>query len=85
MSVVVVESSELEKLVTRAVKQALFDFKSQPAPLLDVDGAAELLTLTREAVRTLAKRRQLPIIKLPNGKLRFDANDLLAWARGAAS
>jgi hypothetical protein len=52
--------------------------------LLDAAGAAELLSLTPEAVRTLAKRHKIPRVTLPNGRVRFEVDALLAWARDAS-
>lgn len=46
--------------------------------LLDVDQAAEHLTVTPRFVRTLVAERRVPFLKI--GKfIRFDINDLDAW------
>ena len=41
--------------------------------------AAEILCLTVRQVARLARRDDLPHVNLPNGELRFDADDLRAW------
>jgi len=50
------------------------------APLLDAQGAADLLNVPKSWVLSEARAGRVPHIKL--GKYtRFDADDLLAWAR----
>jgi hypothetical protein len=48
---------------------------------LDVEGAAEHLRLTANAVRGLVKRTQLPVHRTENGRLRFSATELDGWVR----
>jgi excisionase family DNA binding protein len=48
---------------------------------LDVEGAAEHLRLTANAVRGLVKRRQLPVHRTKNGRLRFSPAELDQWVR----
>jgi hypothetical protein len=50
--------------------------------LLDKHGAADLLSMTPEAVETLSKRHKLPRVALPNGRIRFERDALLRWAKG---
>ena len=47
--------------------------------LLCPSDAAAVLVLTSAQVRTLVRKRQLAFVELPNGEIRFDAADLLAW------
>jgi predicted DNA-binding transcriptional regulator AlpA len=62
--------------------------RSQPAPsssepwrLLDVDGVGEMLGRSRRTVHAYVKDRGLPYIRLDNGALAFDPDDVKAWAR----
>jgi hypothetical protein len=48
--------------------------------LLTETGAARLLALTSNEVRRLARRREIPIVELPNGEIRFDAAEIVRWA-----
>ncbi len=41
--------------------------------------AAEILALTPRHVAKLAKRGELPSVKLPGGEIRFDLDDLERW------
>lgn len=47
--------------------------------LIDADDAGRVLLLSARKVRTLARNGQLPHVILPNGELRFDPADLVAW------
>ena len=70
----------LAPLVEEAVQRAVAS-REEPVGFLDAAGAARFLSLSEDAVRTLAKRRKLPLVKLPNGRVRFEADALRAWAR----
>jgi excisionase family DNA binding protein len=50
------------------------------APLLDATGAAELLGVPRTWVLAQARADRIPHIRLGR-YVRFDADELLAWAR----
>jgi excisionase family DNA binding protein len=47
--------------------------------LLTDSEAADILRLTARQVLRLAKRGELPSVKLPNGETRFDSDDLRHW------
>lgn len=71
---------DLEQLSARIAEQ--LTPSSHIAPRwLDVSGAAQHLGLTENAIRGLVKRRQLPVHRTENGRLRFSANDLDEWVR----
>jgi len=72
----------LRPLVQEAVEAAIT--ARDRAGLLDAKGAAEFLSMTEEAIRTMGKRGKIPSIKLPNGTRRYEPDALLAWARGEA-
>jgi hypothetical protein len=48
---------------------------------LDVAGAAAHLGLTVNAIRGLVKRRQIPVHRTENGRLRFAVTELDQWVR----
>lgn len=48
---------------------------------LSVDGAADFLATTPSAIRSLVKRRQLPVHRAPNGRLLFYPRELEEWVR----
>jgi len=48
--------------------------------LLTETGAARLLALTTAQVRRLVAAGAVPVVELPNGEVRFDAEDLRRWA-----
>jgi hypothetical protein len=70
-------------LVEDAVARA-FAAREEPQGFLDVAAAARFLSLSEEAVRTLAKRHKIPRVTLPNGRVRFEVERLRDWARGAS-
>jgi hypothetical protein len=74
----------LTPLVDAAVEAALVA-RQEPQGFLDVAGAARFLSLSEEAVRTLAKRHRLPRVTLPNGRVRFEVEALRGWAKGDAT
>jgi hypothetical protein len=43
------------------------------------------LALTPAAIRSLRKRNEIPFVRLPNGQLRFDPEELRVWARSEAA
>jgi excisionase family DNA binding protein len=56
-----------------------------PAPAnagwVDVEGAASYLSMSPDAVRGLVKRRQIPLHRTENGRLRFSLTELDEWVR----
>ena len=52
---------------------------SDAKTLLTPSDAAAVLVLTPAEVNTLARKRQLPFVELPNGERRYDADDLQRW------
>lgn len=53
----------------------------QAPTLLTVDGVAELLNVTPNAVRQMVNRRQIPFIRLGSKRLRFDQDAIVAWVQ----
>jgi hypothetical protein len=49
--------------------------------LLDAEDAGRLLRMIPARVTRLAKRGQLPCVKLPDGELRYLEEDLARWVR----
>jgi excisionase family DNA binding protein len=75
------DARELEQIVREAVRDELRRMRASDE-LLDYDGAAQLLAVTPHALRALVKRRALPFVKLPTGRVRFEREPLLRWAKG---
>ena len=48
--------------------------------LIDAYAVARLLELTPRKVQTLVRNRTIPHLTLPTGEIRFDPDDLAAWA-----
>jgi len=79
------DTRELVSQIEAAFRKVLEEGVGDREPgLLDVKGAAEFLATTDDALRSMVKRKQVPVVRLPNGRLRFDPVDLNAWARGQA-
>ena len=76
----------LEALTERveALSAEVASLHGQGPAFLDKHQAAELLSLTPEAVETLSKRGKLPRVKFPNGAVRFERHALISWAKGEA-
>ena len=49
--------------------------------LLNPRQVSEMLRIPREDVEALARERRIPCIKLPNGAIRFDPDDIERWVR----
>ncbi len=79
-------SSVIDTAVERAVEAALCKTREPDDALLDAQGAADLLALTKQSIEMMSKRRShgLPFVKLPNGRIRFERAALLVWARSAS-
>ncbi len=78
---VLVEDERLCALIAEAVAQGLKARQVDPA-LLDAQGAADLLALTKQSVEMLSKRGQIPSVVMPNRRRRYERDVLLEWARG---
>ena len=52
---------------------------AHPVAWLDVDRAADYLSLSPGAVRAMVKREQLPVHRTPTGRLLFRPEELDAW------
>lgn len=75
----------LRPVIADEMTKALAALDGASEKLLDAAGAAELLSMSEEAIRTLAKRRQIPRVVLPTGRVRFEVDALLAWARSGGA
>jgi excisionase family DNA binding protein len=71
---------DIERLVAR-IASMLNQSSGRDDRWLDVEDAAEHLRLTANAVRGLVKRRQLPVHRTKNGRLRFSLTELDQWVR----
>jgi len=49
--------------------------------LLNPRQVSEMLRIPREDVEALAREGRIPCIKLPNGAIRFDPDDIDRWVR----
>jgi len=50
--------------------------------LLNPRQVSEMLRIPREDVEALAREGRIPHIRLPNGAMRFDPDDIDRWVRG---
>jgi len=84
VSVVVIDSGELEKLVTRAVERGVTAAlkASQPAAFLTIKEAAAESGYTEHALRSLIARETLPASRTANGRVRIERKALEAFMRG---
>ena len=73
----------LEELVREAVSEAVGATERPRQGWLDTEAASEYLSLTKDAVSTLAKRKRIPCCKAPNGRLLFHPDELDDWVRGS--
>ena len=51
----------------------------RPVGWLDVEGAADYLSMTAKAVRDAVAKSGLPVHRTPTGRLRFKPDELDAW------
>jgi excisionase family DNA binding protein len=58
--------------------------QSAPASYMSVATAAAYLDTTQAAIRSMVKRRELPVSRTPNGRLLFERDALDLWVRSAA-
>lgn len=82
MSIEETLAEALRPVLREELEKALDAHRGSPTKLLDAAGAAELLSLSVESVRTLSKRHVIPRVVLPNGRVRYRADELLRWGRG---
>jgi excisionase family DNA binding protein len=72
--------------IRRVFREELAAAQTGPSGFLDVDGAADFLSTTPGAIRSMVKRGQIPFERTPNGRLLFTREELDAWVRdGGAS
>lgn len=72
----------LEELVREAVRTELDARPATLTPWLDVEGAADYLATTRDAIYSAVKRGEFPVHRTPSGRLLFRAEELDAWVAG---
>jgi len=72
---------DIERLATRVVQLLTSSVARRDQTWLDVAGAGTHLGLSEHAVRGLVKRRQLPVHRTKNGRLRFSVTELDDWVR----
>lgn len=70
----------LEEMVRRAVADEIAHHaEAFRDGFLNVNGAAEFLATTPDAVRALVKSERIPVHRTPAGRLLFDREELRAW------
>jgi hypothetical protein len=70
----------LKALVREAMRDELTEqLTAHEDGFLDVDGAADFLATTANAVRALVKSERIPVHRTPAGRLLFDRDELRAW------
>ena len=81
-----------DEMITQIAEQvaeriaASFAHENGQPVWLDIEAAAAHLAMTVQAVRGLVKRDEIPVYRLPNGRLRFLRDELDRWAySGSAS
>ena len=83
MSVALVDTGELARLVEAAVSRAVGGAQEPPSGWLTTEEAATYLGLPEGSLRSMRQRHEGPTAtKFPNGRVRFAVADLDAWARG---
>jgi len=80
----VISESDVRRIAIEEIEHALAAQRAS-APWLTAATAAAHLAMSEDAVRSMVKRGQLPVHRLPNGRLRFGQAELDAWTRGARS
>jgi Helix-turn-helix domain len=71
---------DIERIATR-LAELLGKGSRSSQGWLDVAGAGTHLGLSEHAVRGLVKRRQLPVHRTENRRLRFSVTELDEWVR----
>lgn len=71
----------LRELIRGVLSDGLNRRETEEDGFLDVAGAADFLSSTPPAIRSLVKRHAIPYYKTPAGRLLFDRGELDAWAR----
>jgi excisionase family DNA binding protein len=66
----------IEEVVQETVERVLA--ARRPTPWLNVEGAAEHLATTKDAIYALVKREAMPVYRV-NGRILFRASELDAW------
>jgi hypothetical protein len=81
---VLVEEEALRRLVreeSQAAVTAALAASQAPPGLITAKQAGVRLAMSEGAVRRAGQRGELPVVKLPSGRVRYDAAALDAWAR----
>jgi excisionase family DNA binding protein len=75
-----VELVGIEEMIRAAVREEL---ARQPdrSPWLNVEDAAEYLRTSKDAIRALVRRGDLPVHRTLNGRLLFRRDELDAYAK----
>jgi Helix-turn-helix domain len=70
------------RIIVRDELARALEGQSAPSGYLDVARTADFLSTTQPAIRAMVKRREIPVLRTPNGRLLFERAELDAWARG---
>jgi hypothetical protein len=76
-----ITDDEIERIATRTAELLARITTTTIERWLDVQGAADHLALTPDAVRALVKRSKVPVHRTRNGRLRFLTTELDHWVR----
>jgi Helix-turn-helix domain len=72
-------NDDIERLATRVVQLLTSSVAHRDRAWLDVAGAGTHLGLSEHGVRGLVKRKELPVHRTENGRLRFSVTELDDW------
>ncbi|PWU23424.1 MAG: hypothetical protein C5B48_08590 [Candidatus Rokuibacteriota bacterium] len=72
---------EIERIAARVADLITGDQSQSQTSWLDVEGAAAHVGLSANAIRALVKRREIPVHRTPNRRLRFSVTELDEWVR----
>jgi excisionase family DNA binding protein len=72
---------DIERIAARVADLIAGVRSPSPTSWLDVEGAAAHVGLSANAIRALVKRREIPVHRTPNRRLRFSVTELDQWVR----
>lgn len=84
---VLVDADELRRLIreeAHAAVSAALSAAQAPQGLLTAKQAGERLGMSESALRRSSQRNEIPCLRLPSGRVRYDASALDNWARSGS-
>jgi excisionase family DNA binding protein len=82
MNVQLATVDDVTLAIREVVREEMAALPTRPTPWLDVPGAAEHLSTSKDAIRAMVRRGELVPTRTPNNRLLFRPEQLDAWARG---